>query len=79
MKTEINSVAVMPQSHGGGLAPSLMTPEEAACFLRLDSIDTLAYYRKRHKLNATKIGKKLLYSKVELVKFIERMTTGGNK
>jgi len=70
------ATAVMPD---GKPAPSILTPDEAVCFLRLDKTETLDYYRRRHLLNATVIGKKLLYSRVELLNFAERMTHKGDK
>ena len=73
--------AALPDGNGGfGHCPELLTQEEAIRYLRLD-IDgpakpenTLRYYREQKKLKATKIGKKLLYSRKSLNEFIESMT-----
>ena len=56
-----------------------MTEDETILFLRLDgqkadAHKTLKYYRDTGKLKATKIGKNMLYSVVELQKFIVTMT-----
>ena len=58
----------------------LLTPTEAAAYLRLDEAGsknfsaTLRYYRQAGKLHATRLGRKLFYSKKELNKFIEILT-----
>lgn len=62
--------------------PDLMTPVEAAMFLRLDQIGhnpksacrTLNYWRERDDLRATKFAKHVWYLKKELEKFLENKT-----
>lgn len=70
---------------GGTPVPDLLTESEAIQFLRLD-IDgpddpsrTLKHYRDKGLLHPTKIGKKLTYSKRELLNFIDEMTTRTKK
>lgn len=73
--------SVLPDGNGGFTpCPDLLTEQEAIRYLRLN-IDgpakpenTLRYYREQKKLKATKIGKKLLYSRKSLNEFMERMT-----
>ena len=79
--TVLYAAAVLPDGNGNFTpCPELLTTEEAIRYLRLD-IDgpakpenTLRYYREQKKLKATKIGKKLLYSRKALNEFMERMT-----
>ena len=62
--------------------PDLMTPEEAAQFLRLDQVGhnpvsakrTLNYWRDRGELKATKYGRHVWYLKGELEAFLKRKT-----
>jgi hypothetical protein len=62
--------------------PDLMTPVEAAMFLRLDQTShspqsacrTLNYWRYRDDLRATKFAKHVWYLKKELEKFLENKT-----
>ena len=62
--------------------PDLMTPVEAAMFLRLDQTGhspesacrTLNYWRDRDELRATKFAKRVWYLKKELEKFLENKT-----
>ena len=62
------------------LCPELLTADEAIRYLRLDdtAIDdperTLAYYRKKWRLRATQVGKRLRYRRVELDALLERLT-----
>ena len=62
------------------LCPELLTEEEAIRYLRLDHIDiqepatTLRYYRKAGSLRATQVGKCIRYRRVELERFLERLT-----
>lgn len=73
--------AVLPDGNGGFTAcPELLTEAEAIRFLRLD-IDgparpenTLRYYREKGKLKATRIGKKLRYTRKALEEFLQKMT-----
>lgn len=65
--------------------PDLMTPVEAAMFLRLDQIGhtpksakrTLNYWRDHDELKATKFAKHVWYLKKELEKFLENKTEEG--
>jgi hypothetical protein len=65
--------------------PDLMTPVEAAMFLRLDQIGhtpksakrTLNYWRNHDELKATKFARHVWYLKKELEKFLENKTEEG--
>ena len=65
--------------------PELMTPIEAAMFLRLDEIGhspesarrTLNYWRDRSELRATKYARHVWYLKNELEKFLGNKTEEG--
>ena len=68
----------------GSPVPELLTAAEAISFLRLD-IDgpknpetTLQYYRQEGLLRATKVGKRLRYTKTELLQLLERLTERTN-
>ena len=62
--------------------PSVMTPTEAAQFLRLDQTDhtpksakrTLDYWRDRGELKGTKYARHVWYLKGELEVFLKRKT-----
>jgi hypothetical protein len=62
--------------------PNLMTPVEAAMFLRLDQIGhnpdsacrTLNYWRDHGELTATKFARRVWYLKEELEKFLQNKT-----
>ena len=60
--------------------PELLTETEAVRYLRLDEIGTkdaagaLRYYRKKGLLRATQIGKRIRYRRIELERFLERVT-----
>ena len=62
--------------------PELMTPVEAAMFLRLDQIGhnpkgatrTLNYWREKGYLKATRYARHIWYLKDELEKFLENKT-----
>ena len=70
----------------GRPVPDLLTEQEAIQFLRLDTDgpkhpeQTLQYYRSEGLLRATKVGKRLRYTKSELLQLLERLTerTNGN-
>lgn len=62
--------------------PELLTEEEAIRYLRLDTIEglsnpkeTLARYRTMGVLQGTQVSKKIFYRRVELDRFLERLTT----
>ncbi len=65
--------------------PDLMTPVEAAMFLRLDETGhspqsarrTLDYWRDRGELRATKYARHIWYLKNELEKFLANKTEEG--
>jgi hypothetical protein len=78
---QLMTPAVLPDGNGGFTpCPELLTEEEAIRFLRLDGIDiedpanTLRYYRKKGLLRATQVGKCIRYRRIELEKFLERLT-----
>ena len=62
--------------------PDLMTPEEAAMFLRLDQTGhtpasacrTLNYWRNRGELKATKYARRIWYLRGELEAFLRKKT-----
>jgi len=62
--------------------PNLMTPVEAAMFLRLDqtghnphsACSTLNYWRAHGELMATKFARRVWYLKEELEKFLQNKT-----
>ncbi len=62
--------------------PELMTPVEAAMYLRLDQVGhtpgaatrTLNYWRDKGHLRATKYARRVWYLKKELDKFLENKT-----
>jgi len=66
------------------LFPDLMTPVEAAMFLRLDEAGhspdaarrTLNYWRERGELKTTKFARRVWYLRSELEAFLERKTEG---
>ena len=69
--------------HRPSVFTDLLTPIEAAQYLRLDetgrhtpvtAVRTLDYFRDRGELRATKYARQLWYRKVELEKFLERKT-----
>ncbi|MHC4131288.1 MAG: helix-turn-helix domain-containing protein [Planctomycetota bacterium] len=62
--------------------PNLMTPTEAAMFLRLDQTGhnpksarrTLNYWRNRGDLKATKYARRVWFLKTELLRFLRNKT-----
>ena len=79
--TKVVAPAILPDGYGGYTpCPELLTEEETIRYLRLDTIghkypaNTLRYYRSKHLLRATRIGKGTLYARKELDRFIEKMT-----
>ena len=60
--------------------PEVLTEAEAVRYLRLDLIatenpaGTLAYYRRKGLLRGTQIGKCVRYRRIELERFLERLT-----
>jgi hypothetical protein len=71
--------AVLADGEGGFTpCPEVLTPREAALYLRLDVNgnwpQTLRYYREKKKLKGTRIGKRVLYTRKAIDEFLERMT-----
>lgn len=62
---------------------TILTPEEAAVFLRLDKLgsknplETLRYYRNHKGLKAVRYGKKCLYMREELERFARESSMTG--
>ncbi len=60
--------------------PELLTESEAVRYLRLDTVGiadpsaTLRRYRDQGLLRATQVSKRLFYRRVELDRFLERVT-----
>jgi hypothetical protein len=61
--------------------PELLTEDEAIRYLRLDTItglknpgETLARYRAQGMLRGTQVSKRIFYRRVELDRFLERVT-----
>lgn len=61
--------------------PEVLTEEEAIRYLRLDTIrglrnpkETLARYRSNGLLRGTQVSKKIFYRRVELDRFLDRLT-----
>ena len=81
----ISTATVFPDGRGG-FAPcgELLTEAEAIRYLRLD-IDgpakpslTLRYYREKGLLRGTQVGRRIRYRRIELERFLERLTDSGN-
>lgn len=60
--------------------PELLTEDEAIRYLRLDTInignpaDTLRRYRERGLLRGTQVSKRVMYRRIELDRFLDRLT-----
>jgi hypothetical protein len=69
----------------GTAVPELLNEQETIILLRLDTdgptdpARTLKHYRDKGLLHPTRIGKKLRYSKKELLNFIDLMTERAKK
>lgn len=81
MPDQIVTVVILPGPNGTySPAPELMTESEAIRYLRLDTIniknpdETLKRYRDDGLLRATQVSKRLFYRRVELDRFLERLT-----
>ena len=64
----------------GRVVPEVLTEQEAIEFLRLDDGPkhpevTLQYYRSEGLLRGIKIGRRLRYTKTEMLRFLERLYT----
>ena len=82
MKNQTIKSTINDWPKGPPVFPDLMTPIEAALFLRLDqightpkaSIRTLNYWRDHGYLRATKYARHVWYLKEELEKFLKNKT-----
>lgn len=60
--------------------PELLTEDEAIRYLRLDTIkignpsETLRRYRELGMLRGTQVSKRVMYRRIELDRFLERLT-----
>ncbi|MCQ3920634.1 MAG: hypothetical protein DPW13_06720 [Planctomycetes bacterium] len=86
MTEPANGHPVLPDGNGGFMpCPSLLSEEEAIRYLRLDATSvrdprqSLRYYRQRGLLKATRVGRCLRYRRVELDRFLERLTETRNR
>ena len=85
MQTETSNNIVADWPKRPDIFPDLMTPVEAAMFLRLNdtahnpgsACRTLNYWRDRGELRATKFARHVWYLKRELEKFLENKTEEG--
>ena len=63
-----------------GPCPELLTEEEAIRYLRLDTVgiehpgNTLQRYREKGLLRGTQVSKRIFYRRVELDRFLDRLT-----
>jgi len=82
---DVQMPSTVPPSPGSAIAPmsylELLTEEEAIRYLRLDTIEglrnpkeTLARYRAMGMLRGTQVSKRIFYRRVELERFLERLT-----
>jgi len=81
MSETINTFPVLPSPNGQiQPCPDLLTPDEVVRFLRLDidgpakPLKTLQYYRYRGLLRGIQVGKRLRYTRAEVLRFIDRLT-----
>jgi len=79
VSSSLSTTPLIPDGYGSfGLCPELLTEEEAIRYLRLDGTPhparTLKYYRDRGLLRCTVVGRRSLYRRVELERFLERQT-----
>jgi len=69
----------------GRPCPEVLTEQEAVQFLRIDTTGvkkpdtTLRYYREQGLLRGTQIGRKLFYTKTELLNFLSKQTEFSNR
>lgn len=82
MKNMVSKIVANGWPERPKVFPDLMTPVEAAMFLRLDHTNnnpksasrTLNYWRDRGELKATKYARRVWYLKEELEKFLRNKT-----
>ncbi len=77
-------MTVLPNGNGGFTAcPEVLTEEEAIRYMRLDGTSnpsrTLKYYRERGLLRSTVVGRRSLYRRVELERFLDRQTLANRE
>lgn len=86
MRNEANmsvGLAILP-GDPPQLCPELLTKDEAIRYLRLDvdgpknPVETLRHYREKGLLHGTQVGKRLLYRRVELERFLETQTKNAS-
>ena len=77
----IPTFPVLPSPNGQiQPCPELLTPDEVVRFLRLDvdgpadPMQTLRYYRERGLLRGVKVGRRMRYTRKELLRFIDRLS-----
>ena len=81
---DVDVTSVISFFPDGRPCPPLLTEQEAISFLRLDTDgpkhpeQTLQYYRSEGLLRATKVGKRLRYTKSELLQLLDRLTERTN-
>lgn len=77
---DVNVISGVVYFPSGQPVPEVLTEEEAINFLRIDTIGvknpstTLRYYREEGLLEATRISKKLFYTKQQLLQFLQMQT-----
>jgi len=79
MKTDNNNYITTIYFPNGRPVPEVLIEQEALGFLRLDEGSnhpktTLQYYRSEGLLKGIKIGRKLRYTKTEMLRFLERLS-----
>lgn len=85
MSTEHNNLFFTISYLPNGIpAPDVMTEQEVAEFLRLDTDETsssatLKYYRDQGLLKGTRIGKYLRYTRQQVLEFLDRLSGRTNK
>ena len=80
-ESKITTIAILPGPNGECRpCPELLTESEAIQYLRLDTVGiadpgaTMERYRKQGLLRGTQVSKKVFYRRIELDRFLERMT-----
>jgi len=78
---EYSNIPILPGPNGQYQpCPELLTEAEAIRYLRLDTIGigdpaaTLRRYRENGLLRGTQVSKKIFYRRIELEKFLEKVT-----
>ena len=77
-KLFIQYSAVMPN---GARAPTVMTLKELIVFLRLDEMnlkfpeETIRRYRTMGLLKGTQVSRQVLFTQIEVLRFLDRLTT----